>query len=708
MSQQLSLQSDLGILGLRGLEAFSSTLAALSADNVAPAAIVQMEKLGAAFHISGEHAARVPDLLRRSSSKRLERLALSIGWRQGDAASHMASSAGGQSISLLSMCLKNLYKDVDVGDILFQLCSELLPAEYTISSVSQLTEVASLLASKLSALGLGNLVARQVMKVHQVYEHLSKDVPSDFLDPVTNDSATALLHSISRALREEGLIVRITGTQGMGYVLGMVLLMFPHDAMITMDSVIIHEGVRHSILLEFCEIGAGPTRVQVETILSRSESVTLPIGVVSRTSSNVRRIELPCQFTWHGWVADKLQLTFSDAGLICPQDVFAAICDLLILLPAAIGRSLISRGEVHIPRGGLQALLGPLPLHRMQHVCQEVLRITPMKGRIGLQSAFKNLARSTTEAVARTSCSCTRQVCGFDKGWPPLGRQKRICKRLQVWAAIGQTLNDGMICFFLNPGPNATITGLSHFDLFGTISVPGFLTKELSGIGDCWSDCGRLLSMVLASVAYPTSDHAIGVSSGSSTIYPAALQNLRVPSPQRVNFELVEGRFISGGRYHSSLRSASVTDRTKAKKSLVNGRREIIPSSLGEHSDVLITIRERLDSLELRLTARVSGSNVHLNIRSVIIGFIGLDRTDPCPHPSTDALDLKYISKVVATSVASPDAQGSKVAIAMTQSNPVAQVLCCGVASRTMLQIECCLNCALEQAGDESSTIIAG
>ncbi|KAH0562037.1 hypothetical protein GP486_003263 [Trichoglossum hirsutum] len=378
MSQQLSLQSDVGILGVRGLEAFSSVLAALSADNVTPVAMIQMEKLGAAFHISGEHAAKVPDLLRRSSSERLERLALSVGWRQGDAASHMANSAGGQSISLLSMCLKNLYKDADVGDILFQLCSELLPAEYAISSVSQLVEVASLLASKLNVLGFGNLLARQVVKVHQVYEHLSKDVPSDFLDPVTSDSAATLLHHISRTLREGGLITRITGTHGMGYILGIVLLMFPHDTVITMDSVVIHEGVRQSILLEFCEIDAGPTRVQVETILSRSESITIPIDVPPRTGK-IRQVVAPFQFAWHGWVADKLQLTFSDVGLICPQGVLTAICDLLlILLPATINGGYLSRREVHIPRGGLQSFLGPLPLHRMQQVCQEVLRITPM------------------------------------------------------------------------------------------------------------------------------------------------------------------------------------------------------------------------------------------------------------------------------------------------------------------------------------------
>jgi hypothetical protein len=81
-------------------------------------AMIQMSNLGDVFHISGVHATRVPNLLQRCSSTRLDRLGLVLGWRKGDAASFMA---GGQAVSMLSACLANLFKPADVGSIIWGL-----------------------------------------------------------------------------------------------------------------------------------------------------------------------------------------------------------------------------------------------------------------------------------------------------------------------------------------------------------------------------------------------------------------------------------------------------------------------------------------------------------------------------------------------------------------------------------------------------------
>ncbi|KAL8723245.1 MAG: hypothetical protein Q9225_000435 [Loekoesia sp. 1 TL-2023] len=118
MSQEVQLQADVGSLSIRGLGAFTSMLATLSADNVAPMALIQMEKLGTTLPTSGAIAERVKTLLQRCSDVRLERLALIIGWRKNDSASLMAGSAGGQAIALLSMCLTNLFRHGDTGLIL--------------------------------------------------------------------------------------------------------------------------------------------------------------------------------------------------------------------------------------------------------------------------------------------------------------------------------------------------------------------------------------------------------------------------------------------------------------------------------------------------------------------------------------------------------------------------------------------------------------
>ena len=90
MANSIATQLDIGGLTLHGLSTFSKMLATFSADDVAPTAMIQMERLGSMFLISGKYADRVPDLLQRYSSVRLDRTLISIGWYKGDSASIMA------------------------------------------------------------------------------------------------------------------------------------------------------------------------------------------------------------------------------------------------------------------------------------------------------------------------------------------------------------------------------------------------------------------------------------------------------------------------------------------------------------------------------------------------------------------------------------------------------------------------------------------
>ncbi len=62
MSRDIQVQADVGTLSLQGLGAFTSILASLSGDNVLRMALVQMERLGAAFPTTGEYLERVKSL----------------------------------------------------------------------------------------------------------------------------------------------------------------------------------------------------------------------------------------------------------------------------------------------------------------------------------------------------------------------------------------------------------------------------------------------------------------------------------------------------------------------------------------------------------------------------------------------------------------------------------------------------------------------
>ena len=60
-----------------------------------------------------------------------------------------------------------------------------------------------LLSGKLNTLGFGNLLAKEVTKIHQVYEAFGKPTPQDLLEPLDTECAIELLGSVSRALRED-------------------------------------------------------------------------------------------------------------------------------------------------------------------------------------------------------------------------------------------------------------------------------------------------------------------------------------------------------------------------------------------------------------------------------------------------------------------------------------------------------------------------
>lgn len=59
MPNEVSPQVDIGQLTLRGLGSFTPLLATLTADDVNPMAMIQMENLGAVFPINGEYARQV-------------------------------------------------------------------------------------------------------------------------------------------------------------------------------------------------------------------------------------------------------------------------------------------------------------------------------------------------------------------------------------------------------------------------------------------------------------------------------------------------------------------------------------------------------------------------------------------------------------------------------------------------------------------------
>jgi hypothetical protein len=240
---QIQPQVDIGQLKFGSLGAFAPILAAVTADNITPMAMIELEQLGAAFPISGPKAAQVADCLHRFTSTKLERVGLLIGWRKGDTASFMAKSSSGQSIALLVTCVGEKFPN-SYGSILYNLAERMLPASSAVASPLQLKAGGDILKRKLACLEFGNVIAENLARVHDAYKYLQVPMPTDLLEGFTTESALELLHAILRALCEEECIVRVSGTSGLGYVMALAMMLFSDDGIVTVGHFVIHAGPR--------------------------------------------------------------------------------------------------------------------------------------------------------------------------------------------------------------------------------------------------------------------------------------------------------------------------------------------------------------------------------------------------------------------------------------------------------------------------------
>ena len=705
MSRELQLQADVGSVGLQSLGAISSLLATLSADNIVPMALVQMEQLGTNLPVNGKYAEDVKSLLQRCKDVRLDHFAFAIGWRKNDSASLMAESAGGQAIALLSVCLKSLFKHSDIGLILNRLCSKLCPRAANISSAPQLADVATLLAGKADTLGFGNLLAQEVSRIYDIYHALDRiSAPRTLLEMLSVESMTELLEKVSQALCQENKICRISGYYAMGHVVGLLQALFPQNLVLIVEGVVVQD-VEHPKIR--CEIDdSGLTQLYLETCVSNSMPIELPIKSLYLTSTDIAH-DTSYSFKWSTWLADYLRLIFMNHGLMCNRSIMEACCDLLVLVPASIYMKATipyskNKDTTHIPPTQIFALLGPLPRARICLICEQILGSTPSEHHMNLREAFAKLLKTVTDISHLLTCNCTGQACDWSEGWPGVNAQelkpKRKCQRFQLWSAIGGALNSGLWSFFIDVGPNVTIS--PRYDPQYSHYVTDAMREGYRRDIDADTLFRNVYKLIDGSIW--DSSNSIITSSKSCTLYPTVLKTMKLPGHQLVTFTLVEGQIVHGHRYHRSLRAAEARARRKAKQTLMG---PIVPSHIGVHSSgPLLTIREGYDSLELHVSIEYARNEVKLDLRQIIIGYIGMRWTSMCAHPVTKPMDpFKYAP--LATSVTSPAAIRG-LGIAMTRWNPTAQFLCCGNGYQAILQKECCLDCAAEILCSNTNGII--
>ena len=483
MAGAIQGQADVGALSLQGLGAFSTVLATLSADNVAPVAMIQLEQLGSMLPTNGDYAERVKSLLQRCSNVRLDRLTPLLGWRKNDSASLMANTAGGQAVALLSMCLVNLFKASDVGCIFSRLCSDLFSGSMkrtSIASVSQMADAAVLLTGKLDTLGWGNILAREIWKIYRAYEALGKDPPRGLLEQLNVEYVIELLVNVSRALCEEEKICRISGSWGMGHVLGLVQVLFPRSTMVTVESTVLQNVENLVIKLEFqTQNSDDPTLIHLETRISGLFS-TIELLKIERSMS-VEWADLHYRFRWDGWLADLIEIRLLDAGLEAGQTLLDACCEYLMFVPSAIrmdtskdasARNSFVRKKPDLHSIPLIKLLGPLARARMSNICEVVWRSRPKGNSSSLRHAFTKLIDVVGGILRAKSCTCHRK-CDRRKPedfYPRDGVFHALdydsCPIRIFWKIIGYALSCGLWTFFIDAGQDTVVCAPRNMGLW--------------------------------------------------------------------------------------------------------------------------------------------------------------------------------------------------------------------------------------------------
>ncbi|KAI9722213.1 MAG: hypothetical protein M1812_001685 [Candelaria pacifica] len=675
MSNKVALQANVDALGIQGFGAFKAVLSAVTADNVAPMAVIQAEQLGSMFLTNGKFARTIPDLLQRCESFRLEKLALSIGWRRGDSPSLLSNTAGGQAISLLIACLMNLGPKEDTGEIMFKLCARLIPYDTNIASPLQLADVAHCVFAKVQSMGFTHHLAEVVTRVRQVYLSLDQQAPPDLVDAPVVDSMTEFLEILSLAGREEKTVARITGGRGIVLLASMALAICPNDVVLLVEGIIIQQGSRENVVIDIRNAKShedlGPS-IQLETQLSKDT------GIVPRKSIEIQGHEYSYQhyvYNWEGCLSDMIKFAFSEHGVQLPSGLSQLVGDLIVEMHYAYRFREVSDNGIRLR---VSLLLGAHPEVRLRKFCEQTLGVRPSKGTVSLDQSIERLVERLINAVDEA------------RGGANSGDQTHL-----IYRTLLNLIMEGFLLVFLIPGNGATIPSpLPNAHSFSweypayeksatLIEWRGLLLPPKGIVIDPEILASKLLTLIRADrslhlvtslsaidettqlprCAWKTLDfgtgssfgsfrststdnpsdierQTIGEGDGARVMYPAILERLEVHEGDEIGFgmRLEAGCYQLNGRSYRKLLDGEGFHVLSHRLPCLERPLSIIPSNSGVHSEMMVSATERHNGINIHLRVRVQGHITGLCIWRHIRKFYMIGRLSSCNHPLNSPL----------------------------------------------------------------------
>jgi hypothetical protein len=706
MSNGVSLQADIGSLGLSGLGAFTTILSAMSRDNVQPMAMLLLENLGSLFHVDGPYASRVPEVMTRVVSHPVGRLSLAVGWRRGDAISVFAETAGGQAITLLAISLVNIYEDdKHCGLVLSKLCTSLLPKSLPASSAVQLADIARLIANKAGPLSFGNVLAQQTYRVLSVYQQLQIRSPEDLLEIPSVESMTQLFKSLSYSRMEQHLI-RISGSTGILYIAAIVLFMFPGCTMLTVESMVLQSNEDNRIIIEVCE---SLTQIQVEKRLDINQTL-ISTSVKPLDHHRIHEDGNRMSFLWDGWLSEALCLNLGRVGLIFTEELRGAFCEFMAQITPHL--KLSDLGDTRSlgddpPRYNktFKELLGQHYQYKVVSTCQAICHYTPQHGVSNPVDCWKALLEVLERHLSNIVCSCGDCASSVPI-WDKVGRS---CPRSCVWQMIGSALSYGVsCCLFETRGVVTMDADFSRVLLSGRSVLRLLQSLGLETDADVNGAVIRSPSVVYADIINMAgkrrefSRPELGSSSRGSSIYPRVLGSFEIEPNGSFGFFISEGMFVYNETYYECLRGDSESSKNRP---IAKPAAEISPfgiSRLWEPLSLTVSVREGFEEILLRLNINVAGFYFNMSTSNVVVGLMCLDFAQGCEHDTDDALQKYYEVQVSVGSVGTASKTEGNINILTTRGNRQAQFLACGSSDpgRGLLLSRCCLNCGVRQALD--------
>ncbi|KAK3940410.1 hypothetical protein QBC46DRAFT_288326 [Diplogelasinospora grovesii] len=695
-------------------------LRALSADNVNPLAVVQLQAIGERFPVSGMLAKMLPEALCRSRSMRISRLQTSVGWLAGDTAAALSQTAGGQAAALLSLALVELCCRNMAGHLLHELALKMLPANQAVAGMSQLSDAAEGISNKLKTLAFGRHHATQVTRIRETYLHLGLELPpsmsATLIDGLTAEKMVDLLDCVQQALRGESSRVYIDGFQGMGTIVSLLTALCPDDLLLMVEGGIIHQGDRVSIVVSIIHKRAD-VDISLETIVNGSKvSTTFPVAF--RNDFEIGRLS-PCDhltMNMEGGLADLLDQLLVTVTFAPRDNIVCCFVDLIAALVCNFPSGCFGE-ESMFHNCGFQDLLGPRVNRLVREKLELLFGVAPPVAVPNVIPAYASLCHAFESLVPKSACICFE--CFASPIWtqPPLAEQH--CPARRVMVGLQHLLGYAILFLFVHTDMK-TVRIIQRPQTKIGLHLCHHLTQHLLlAMGDIpaapgpgaefarylVSDFHKDMCQFLGSLPHDAGPehNVIGTSSGATSIFPATLGTMEFEDPRTLRYQVVDGRFHDGGKYYKALIEYShIPPRAVAAKSLLHPSTPSLGlSRIGCHSFLTLSQRPYHDCLRLRVMVRVSGQVLHLSFYSLQLGYIGTAVASPCDHPHGDTVNLEKYDGIIATGVGAPIPPNGLVSVVLTHGDPEAQLLSGVAGVRTMIQGDGCLRCMIMEAGEK-------